>query len=219
MTNLTNSSILDLWQNSLSGIIPPGMANLEALTEFVLFENHFTGTVPGNSGKDCNLTRFDASTSLMCGPVPVHLCDGQQLTQLIFFNNMFSGTIPDAQENCRTLTRVHFPKKSEPRYDAKLLCIWEQLVEYHPSTTEPSLLAQRAGSKPKQFPNVGIPPALGNGTQLKTQNLSMNFLTGPIPSELSKRSSLALLDLSHNALTGEVRSVLNGLSLEILEVS
>jgi hypothetical protein len=41
-------SVLDLWQNSSSGVIPPGTANLQALTEFVLFENHFTGIVPGN---------------------------------------------------------------------------------------------------------------------------------------------------------------------------
>jgi hypothetical protein len=52
------------------------MANLQALTELVLFENHFTGIVPGNSGKDYNLTRFEASTNLLSGAVPVHLREG-----------------------------------------------------------------------------------------------------------------------------------------------
>ncbi len=76
MTHLTNSSILDLGQNSLSGVIPQGTANFQALTEFVLFENHFTCIVPGNLGKDYNLTRFEARTNLLSRAVPVHLGEG-----------------------------------------------------------------------------------------------------------------------------------------------
>ncbi|CAM6027221.1 unnamed protein product [Sphagnum balticum] len=60
MTHLTNSSILDLWQNSRSSVIPQGTANLQALTEYTIFNEHQKGLVQNNSG---HLTSFHKNLS------------------------------------------------------------------------------------------------------------------------------------------------------------
>ncbi len=84
------------------------MVNRRTLIEFVLFENHFIGSVPSNLGQNYNLTWFDESTNLLVGLVPLHFCDRKQLIKLVFFNNMFLGMTLDICGSCMILARVWF---------------------------------------------------------------------------------------------------------------
>ena len=56
--SIENTTELVLFNNQLTGSIPPEIGNLINLTELVLFENQLTGSIPSEIGNLTNLTEL-----------------------------------------------------------------------------------------------------------------------------------------------------------------
>ena len=180
---------LILWQNFLSGRIPPEFGGLDHLEVLKLSGNYFlesplppeffdllelrilllggtslSGPMPPAIGRLAKLEELSWGTSGLTGPLPREL---GRLTQLIFLfleYNMLTGEIP------RELGGLS------------------------------ELLALDLQGNQLTGP---IPPELGN-TSLTDLFLNHNRLSGEIPAELGGLSGLGRLQLDQNELTGSV---------------
>jgi hypothetical protein len=88
----SNLSIVDLSNNSLSGLLPSGIGDFSALTLLNLRQNDFTGQIPKAITKLKNLLYIDLSSNNFSGSIPDGLPD-----ELVGFNvsyNNLSGSVP-----------------------------------------------------------------------------------------------------------------------------
>jgi len=72
---LTNITHLNLNVNQLSGSIPPEIGNLTNITNFQLNNNQLTGEIPPELGNLTNLTEFTLSSNQLSGDIPQEVCD------------------------------------------------------------------------------------------------------------------------------------------------
>ena len=79
--------------NNLVGPLPVTLNTLTALTDFSLFNNQLTGSIPSISGLTA-LEYFSVSTNQLTGPIP-SLSGLPMLRTFYVENNLLSGLIPD----------------------------------------------------------------------------------------------------------------------------
>ena len=178
--NLSGLASLDLSNNQLTGPIPPELGKLSDLTVLYLFSNQLTA-IPSELGNLASLTWLDLSNNQPTGPIPSELGSLPILGSLALGRNRLTGPIPPILGNLSNLSNLALD-------DNRL--------------------------------TGAIPPELGNLSYLWRLDLGNNRLTGPIPSELANLSSLKGLFLYNNRLTGPIPSELGNLSsLESLSLS
>ena len=85
---------LDLAENSLSGTIPPELANLSNLQYLSLAQNYFRGPIPAELADLPNLRVLVLSENRLSGPIPVELSELSNLENLNLSKNELSGPIP-----------------------------------------------------------------------------------------------------------------------------
>ena len=85
---------LDLYNNQLSGGIPPELGSLTNLTGLFLFNNQLSGGIPAELGSLTNLTRLWLVDNQLSGGIPAELGSLTNLTGLDLYNNQLSGGIP-----------------------------------------------------------------------------------------------------------------------------
>ncbi|KAK3151474.1 hypothetical protein QOZ80_3AG0246360 [Eleusine coracana subsp. coracana] len=88
----SNLSIVDLSNNSLSGLLPSGIGDLSALTLLNLSQNNFTGQIPKAITKLKKLLYIDLSSNNFSGNIPDGLPD--ELVQFNVSYNDLSGSVP-----------------------------------------------------------------------------------------------------------------------------
>jgi len=164
-----------LWleDNSLTGAIPPELGNLTQLQWLDLFDNSLTGEIPPELGNLTQLQRLGLGYNSLTGEIPPELGNLTQLERLSLRNNSLTGEIPPELGNLTQLERLD--------------------LENNSLTGE-------------------IPPELGSLTQLKGLELHFNSLTGEIPPELGDLTQLRWLYLGYNSLTGEIPPELGNLT-------
>ena len=85
---------LVLWENSLSGEIPPELGNLSSLETLYLHGNSLSGEIPPELGKLSNLRRLVLYNNSLSGDIPSELGDLSNLEYLYLGVNSLSGDIP-----------------------------------------------------------------------------------------------------------------------------
>ena len=85
---------LDMWGNSLSGPIPPEIAQLDMLERLELEFNGLTGAIPPELGTLRNLRRLLLTSNRLTGPIPPALASLSELRDLWLSWNLLSGPIP-----------------------------------------------------------------------------------------------------------------------------
>ena len=73
--SVENTTELDLYNNQLTGSIPPEIGNLTNLTGLGLYDNQLTGGIPSEIGNLTNLTSLILSGNQLTGEIPESICD------------------------------------------------------------------------------------------------------------------------------------------------
>ncbi|KAH1075596.1 hypothetical protein J1N35_027924 [Gossypium stocksii] len=206
LTNCTNLSLLWLYMNNLTGVlpdsignlstnlnqfrietnfisgaIPKGIGNLVGLEYLGLFENMFTSTIPDSIGKFTKLKYLYAYTNRITGEIPLSLGNMTQLIVLSIEDNLLQGNIPVTMGNFIHLERL-------------------DLSQNHLNATIPK-------------------EVIGLCSSIIAVSFASNGLTGTLPSEVGNCKNLILLDVSNNNLYGEIPSSLeNCLMLKLLSL-
>ena len=195
--NLSNLTWLYLYQNQLSGNIPPELGNLSNLTDLYLSENQLSGEIPSELGNLSNLTRLDLWGNQLSGEIPPELGSLSNLTWLRLNENQLSGEIPPEFGSLSDLTNL------ELGYNQLSGSIPSELGSFSNLTGLYLSGNQLSGE---------IPSELGSLSNLTGLSLDNNQLTGAIPPELGNLSNLTWLSLSWNQLSGEIPPELGNLS-------
>ena len=196
MGNLSQLSCLYLYNNQLSGSIPPELANLGLLERLELGDNQLTGSIPPELGNLSSLTDIYLCDNQLTGSIPPELGNLNNLKSLRLYNNQLSGSIPPELGNMSSLTHLILSGNqltgAIPPELGNMSRLW--YLRLHNN--------QLTGS---------IPPELGNRTRLYGLSLSDNQLSGSIPPELGNLTTLYYLCLGGNQLSGAIPPELGNL--------
>jgi hypothetical protein len=92
--DVTNLRVIRMFNNQLSGSLPPELGSLSSLMELDLGFNGFSGEIAAELGSLTNLTWLWLSGNELSGAIPAELGDLEQLKQLNLASNRLSGSIP-----------------------------------------------------------------------------------------------------------------------------
>ncbi len=92
--NLTKLDVLSLAVNQLRGTIPPELGNLSKLTLLHLYSNQLSGPISPELSKLANLEHLALSWNRLGGTVPPELGKLARLESLVLSGNRLTGTIP-----------------------------------------------------------------------------------------------------------------------------
>ena len=226
---------VDLYDNALTGWLPPALGNLVRLESLRLGRNALTGPIPVALGRLANLEWLSLSWTELNGSIPTALGRLVNLRELDLSSNPFrssnrlTGPMPAALGNLVNLERLRFNWNAltgpVPAWLGSLVQLRELSLDGNELTGRiPSALGSLANLESLSLSGNGltgsIPGALGSLTSLRRLSLGGNELTGRIPSALGSLSNLQQLDLYRNDLTGSIPASLGGLAnLERLDLS
>ena len=206
---------LDLWENNLSGTMPPELGNLSKLQYLELGFNRIEGEIPPEIGDLSELNYLSFGLNRLTGEIPPEIGNLTALRQLRLYSNDLSGSIPAEIGNLTRLRDIwasfnEFTGPLPPEIGklANLTDVW-----LHWNRLEgplPAELGDAANLRDLrlEFNEITgtLPPELGKLDRLERLDLSVNRLSGPIPPELGDLSSLRTLAIHsyENRLTGEI---------------
>ncbi|GLJ20674.1 hypothetical protein SUGI_0376610 [Cryptomeria japonica] len=174
--DLSFLTVLDLFNNSFQGQIPPQLGRLFRLRSLRLSFNQLEGVIP-SALADCPLDKLGLSYNKLEGLIPSSLGGCHSLQILILSSNNLSGNIP-----------------YELGHLQKLEILWldsNQLTGIIPPFFgNMSSLSQLTLGNNRLHESV--PVELGRLTRLQVLTLRLNTLTGPIPIALSKCTNLQI---------------------------
>jgi len=191
-------TILDLWSNGLSGLIPSELGNLSNLNFLNLYSNGLSGSIPAELGNLSNLSRLYLNNNQLSGSIPAELGNLSNLSTLFLDNNELSGSIPTELGN---LSNLEFLDLSSNGLSGSIPSELGNLSQLHWLYLENN---QISGS---------IPAELGNLSNLERLDLSSNQINASIPTELGNLSNLSYLLLTNNELCGNIPVSLMNLNL------
>lgn len=195
--NLSSLEILYLINNQLSGSIPPEVGGLSTLTSLYLYNNQLSGPIPPQLGSLSSLRNLRLNDNQLSGQIPPELASLSSMQILALYDNQLSGPIPPELGNLSSLEILYLQGN------------------------------QLSGSLPPELGNLSslhtlylmdnqisgpIPPEIGNLTSLCFLFLFINQLSGPLPPELGNLSSLKELNFFANQLSGPIPPELEGMS-------
>ena len=96
MGNLSKLSWLDLDSNQLSGSIPPEMGSLSSLWGLFLYDNQLSGPIPSSLSRLSNMEFLSLSSNQLSGSIPPWMGSLSKLINLALDSNRLSGTIPSS---------------------------------------------------------------------------------------------------------------------------
>ncbi|PPD98906.1 hypothetical protein GOBAR_DD04068 [Gossypium barbadense] len=226
--NLTYTEKLYLHGNKLTGSIPPELGNMSKLHYLELNDNQLTGHIPPELGKLTELFDLNVANNNLEGPLPDNLSSCTNLNSLNVHGNKLNGTIPPAFERLESMTYLNLSSNNIKGSIPIELSRIGNLDTLDISNNEingsiPSSLGDlehllKLNLNRNHLAGV-IPAEFANLRSVMEIDLSNNHLSGVIPRELMQLQNLFSLRLENNNLSGDVMSLVNCLSLTILNVS
>lgn len=161
---------LNLSTNRLSGLIPPELGNLSALTALYLSGNDLTGPIPPAMERLESLEVLALSGNQLHGSIPAWLGRLRRLRSISLWENDLTGPIPPQLGNLSGLRDL-------------------DLIRNELTGSIPAELGNLANLERLQLGNNdlsgAIPAELGNLGKLKSLNVGFNWgLSGPLPAGL-----------------------------------
>ena len=99
--------LLSLYDNQMSGPIPPELGNLTDLQKLALPDNQLSGPIPSELGNLAKLEDLRLYRTQLTGTIPASLSNLSNLTRLSLSENQLTGTIPPELGNLANLTSLH----------------------------------------------------------------------------------------------------------------
>ena len=189
---------ISLFDNGLSGPIPPEIGRLSELAGLFLGYNNLSGGLPAELGDLKNLHDLFIGDGDLSGPIPPELGNLDSLQSLHLGGNQFSGPIPPELGSLSRLV---------------VLEVWNNELSGPIPPELGNLDRLQVLSLGGNRLSGPIPPELGALRGLIRLNAWNNELSGSIPPELGNLSRLAGLDLTDNKLSGTVPTELTELPL------
>ncbi|KAL7190213.1 hypothetical protein ACSBR2_022489 [Camellia fascicularis] len=228
---LRSLAVLDLFNNSLSGLIPQCLGNLSnRLLVLNLGINSFHGTFIATFTKG-NMLR---NLNLMKAKLKDKFCDLCSIVLVLRFNRFHGhiGTFKTKEKHPFPKLRIIdisyneftglFPTNYIKQFEAMMNVDERELKlkymgEYY---YQDSVVVMIKGYEIEYSRILTIPKSIEKLNSLRGLNLSYNNLTGHIPTSLGNLTNLESLDLSSNELVGEIPQHLASLMfLEVLNLS
>ncbi|XP_045829494.1 probable LRR receptor-like serine/threonine-protein kinase At3g47570 isoform X1 [Trifolium pratense] len=203
----THLRLLNMENNKIYGVIPERIGQLFGLTDLEIRNNFLEGTIPDSIGKLKNIVSLGFADNKFSGNIPIVIGNLTMLSELDLSRNKLEGSIPISIRNCTQLQKLSLSSN--------------KLSGYIPNQTFGYLdgliylyLYNNSLSGP-------IPSEFGNLNHLSQLYLSLNKLSGEIPNDLASCISLTQLGLGGNFFHGTIPSFLGSSlrSLEILDLS
>ena len=198
VTTDDNSRVIELalWNNQLSGEIPPELGNLANLESLQLRNNQLSGGIPPELGNLANLESLDLGENQLSGGIPPELGNLASLEYLELYENQLSGEIPPELGNLANLESLALRHN---QLSGEIPPELGDLINLEWLALSGNLLSGE------------IPPELGDLINLEWLALSGNLLSGDIPPWLGSLASLEYLELYENQLSGEIPPELGNL--------
>ncbi|KAM0021209.1 putative protein kinase RLK-Pelle-LRR-XIIIb family [Helianthus debilis subsp. tardiflorus] len=226
--NLTYTEKLYLHNNKLTGTIPPELGNMSKLHYLELNDNQLTGHIPPELGKLTDLFDLNVAGNKLEGHVPQNLSSCTNLNSLNVHGNRLKGTIPAAFQRLESMTYLNLssnyltgPIPIELSRIGNLDTL--DLSNNKISGSIPSPLGDlehllKLNLSRNELTGY-LPAEFGNLRSVMEIDLSYNHISGVLPQELGQLQNLFMLKFESNNLTGGLVSLVNCLSLSILNVS
>ncbi len=90
---------LEVWENRLTGPIPPELGNLSNLVDLQLDQNELSGEIPPELGNLSNLENLEIWENRLTGSIPPELGNLTNLVYLWIRENELTGCVPSALES------------------------------------------------------------------------------------------------------------------------
>ncbi|XP_057424475.1 LRR receptor-like serine/threonine-protein kinase ERECTA isoform X2 [Lotus japonicus] len=226
--NLTYTEKLYLHGNKLTGFIPPELGNMTKLHYLELNNNHLSGHIPPELGKLTDLFDLNVANNNLEGPIPGNISSCKNLNSLNVHGNKLNGTIPPTLQSLESMTSLNLSSNNLHGSIPIELSRIGNLDTLDISNNDifgsiPSSLGDlehllKLNLSRNNLTGV-VPAEFGNLKSVMEIDLSNNELSGFIPEELSQLQNIVSLRLENNKLTGDVATLVNCLSLSLLNVS
>ncbi|CAL5089381.1 unnamed protein product [Urochloa decumbens] len=187
-TSSTNSTVLDVAENMITGRLPPELSNLVKLEVLILHANNLTGKIPQELSDLSNLYQLNLSQNQFSGHIPPEFCQMRNLQYLDISANKLSGSVPQELGSCTKLISLMINDNS--------------LSGDLPMTIGNLRGLQIVLDVSNNKLTGKLPAELGNLVVLEVLNLSHNQFSGSIPSSIGSMTSLSTFDVSYNNLEG-----------------
>ncbi|XP_076955640.1 receptor-like protein EIX2 [Bidens hawaiensis] len=240
--------VLNLANNSMSGVIPDCWMNWEFLAILNFEKNQFLGTIPSSLGNLSSLLSLDMRNNKLSGNIPVSILNSKSLIIIELAENELVGRIPTSIGRNNTSLKLLSLRSNKlegniPEEICHLSSI--QIMDFAHNILSGSLptcftnFTVISGSKTSSqfllYDTLFQNQVLGSASLVTkgrvstyknilylvtTLDLSNNKFSGSIPDELVSLLGLRYLNLSQNDLTGQIPNLFgkNG-KLESLDLS
>ncbi|KAL2330706.1 hypothetical protein Fmac_018287 [Flemingia macrophylla] len=199
LESLRELVVLDLHENLLNGSLPSSLFSLPLLQTIRLSDNIFQGQLEEFFNISFSkLETLDLSNNNLEGPLPPSFFSLTSLKVLQLSFNELNGTIKLDEihrlANLRTLALSHNDLSIDTNYEGV----------GHVSSFPKMATVELASCNLIEFPSF-----LRNQSEIRTLDLSSNYIKGYIPTWIWQLDSLAQLNLSHNSLSNSEEPVKN----------
>lgn len=220
---------VDVSTNNFMGKIPPDICSRGVLYKLILFSNNFTGGLSPSLSNCSSLVRLRLEDNSFSGEIPLKFSHLPDITYIDLSRNQFTGGIPTDLSQAYKLQ--YFNVSGNPELGGIIPAkTWNLRLLQNFSASSCGI----SGSLPpfqvcKSIYVIdlsmndlsgAVPTSISKCQTLERIALANNNLSGHIPEEFASLPALGVIDLSHNRFSGPIPTKFRySSSLQLLNVS